>query len=47
MLSEINSAANALATWAFSRGYETDDMRMKAMLDHVSGNGKENFESLM
>ena len=46
-ISEIFNAANALATWAFSRGYTTEDKKMKVQLDHVRGMGKDTFHQLM
>ena len=44
---EISSAANALATWAVSRGYETEDTTTKVILDNVFGMGKDTFETIM
>jgi hypothetical protein len=44
---EINSAANALTTWAFGNGYDTDDVRMKVILDHVVGMGKDTFTKII
>ena len=44
---EIFSAANALATWAFGRGWTTDDSGMKVQLDHVSGMGKDTFDQVI
>lgn len=44
---EIFSAANALATWAVSRGYKTKDNRTKVILDHVKGMGKDSFTQIM
>jgi hypothetical protein len=44
---EIFSAANALATWAVSRGYSTQDGNLKVELEHVSGMGKDTFEQIM
>lgn len=44
---EIFSAANALATWAFGMGYETKDTNLIQELEHVTGNGKDTFESIM
>ena len=38
---EIYSAANALATWAFGKGWTTEDKNMKVQLDHVRGMGKD------
>lgn len=44
---EIFSAANALATWALSRGWNTDDTSLKMELEHVTGMGKDTFASIM
>lgn len=44
---EIFSAANALATWAVSRGWEADSPDMKTELDHVKGMGKDSFTQIM
>ncbi len=44
---EIFSAANALATWTVSRGWETDDVTLKVELDHVKGMGKDTFTQIM
>ncbi|KKM18910.1 hypothetical protein LCGC14_1660920, partial [marine sediment metagenome] len=44
---EIFSAVNALATWAVGRGWTTEDKRMQAQLDHVSGIGNDNFDKVM
>jgi len=44
---EIYSAANALATWAFGNGWETDDAQMKVILEHVVGMGKDTFTKIM
>lgn len=44
---EIFNAANALATWAVSRGWKTEDFGMKAQLDHVQGMGKDSFTKIM
>ena len=43
---EIFSAANALATWAFGRGYTTQNTLLKIELEHVTGMGKDTFESI-
>ena len=44
---QVSSPANALASWTVSRGWKTTDPVMKAQLDHVSGMGKDTFETLM
>ena len=46
-ISEIFNAANALATWAVSRGWKTSDPELKAQLDHVKGMGKDSFTKIM
>ena len=44
---EIYSAANALATWAISRGWKAKDAYTKIQLDHVKGMGKDTFTQIM
>ena len=44
---EIFSAVNALATWAVGRGWTTEDKRMQAQLEHVSGMGSDHFDKVM
>jgi hypothetical protein len=44
---EIFSAANALATWAVSKGWNTDDMNLRIELEHVTGMGKDTFAQIM
>lgn len=44
---QVSSPINSLATWAVSRGYKAEDPTMKAQLDHVTGMGKDTFETLM
>jgi len=44
---EIFNAANALATWAVGRGWETKDTIMQVQLDHVRGAGKDTFDKIM
>lgn len=44
---EIHSAANALATWAVGKGWETDDILLKEILRHITGTGKDTFEQIM
>lgn len=43
----VFSAANNLATWAFSKGYETEDEQTREELEHLSGRGNDNFLTLM
>ncbi len=44
---EIFNAANALATWAFGKGWKTEDTLMKVQLDHIRGAGKNTFDKMM
>jgi len=44
---QVSSPINSLATWAVSRGYVAKDPLMKAQLDHVTGMGKDTFETIM
>ena len=44
---EIYSAVNALATWAFSRGWTTSNQILEQELKNVVGMGKDTFESIM
>ena len=44
---QVASPINSICTWSFSRGWTTDNFTMKAQLDHISGNGKENFDSII
>lgn len=44
---QVSSPINSLCTWSFSRGYTVDDSTMKAQLDHITGNGKENFDTII
>ncbi len=44
---QVSSPINSLATWAVSRGWEAEDPTMKVQLDHVTGMGKDTFETLM
>ena len=37
---EIFSAANALATWGFSKGWSTEDSILEEELKHITGMGK-------
>lgn len=43
---EIYSAVNALATWAFGKGWETD-IETKAEFEHISGRGNDTFSTIM
>lgn len=44
---EIFSAANALSTWAISRGYKTFDRKTEAQLQRIFGMGKDTFSQIM
>jgi len=44
---EIFNAANALATWAFSRGYTTENQELKVQLDYIKGVGNSNFNKII
>ena len=44
---QVSSPINALSTWSTSRGWTTDDPRLKAELEHVTGQGKDTFETVM
>ena len=44
---EIFSAANAMATWAFGAGWSCEDARMKVILEHVKGMGKDTFSKII
>ena len=44
---QVSSPINSLATWGFSRGWTTDDPRLKAELEHITGQGKDSWETLM
>ena len=44
---QVSSPINSLATWTVSRGWTTDDPQLKAELEHVTGQGKDTFESIM
>ena len=44
---QISSQINSLATWSFGRGWTTEDKRMQAQLEHISGDGKDNFPNMM
>ena len=44
---QVSSPINALATWAVGRGWTTEDKKMQAQLEHVSGDGKDTFDQIM
>ena len=44
---QVSSPINSLGTWSVSRGWSTEDPQLKAELDHVTGMGKDTFETVM
>ena len=44
---QVSSQINSLATWSVSRGWTTEDKKMQAQLEHVSGDGKDTFDQIM
>ena len=45
---EIHSAANALATWAFTRGWDViDDIELRVQLEAIQGAGDDSFQTIM
>lgn len=44
---QVSSPINSLATWSVSRGWETEDRILEQELKHVTGMGKDTFETIM
>ena len=44
---QVSSPINSLATWSVGRGWETEDTTTKAELDHVTGLGKDSFDTII
>ena len=44
---QVSSPINSLSTWTVSRGWTTDNPQLKAELEHVTGQGKDTFETIM
>ena len=44
---QVSSSINALATWAFGRGWTTSDELLKQELRHVTGDGKDSFDQII
>jgi len=44
---QVSSPINSLATWSVSRGWTTEDTILEQELKHVSGMGKDTFETVM
>lgn len=44
---QISSQINSLATWSVGKGWTTEDKKMQAQLEHVSGDGKDTFDQII
>lgn len=44
---QVASPLNAISTWAFGQGYTTETPRTEVILKHITGNGKETFNSII
>jgi len=44
---QVSSQINSLATWSFGRGWTTEDKKMQAQLEHISGDGKDTFGQII
>ena len=44
---QVSSPINSLATWSVSRGWKAKATLMKVQLNHVTGNGKDTFDTVM
>ena len=44
---QIASRINSLCTWSFGQGYSVKNARNKVILEHITGNGKENFGQII
>ena len=44
---QVASPPNSLSTWAFGRGWEAENPNVKAELDHITGQGKDTFDTVM
>ncbi len=44
---QVASPLNAICTWAFGQGYTTESSRTKVILEHITGNGKETFNTII
>ena len=44
---EVKTAIDMRAIWTIGKGYEAEDSETKVILDHVSGWGKETFDSIL
>ena len=44
---QVSSPINSLATWSVSRGWTCDDSIQKQELEHITGMGKDTFDTIM
>ena len=44
---QVSSPINSLTTWSVSRGWKAESTITKVELDHVTGNGKDTFDTVM
>ena len=44
---QVSSPINSLTTWTVSRGWTTEDPQLQAELEHVTGMGKDTFETVL
>ncbi len=44
---QVSSPINSLTTWSVSRGWTTEDPQQQAELEHVTGMGKDTFETVL
>ncbi len=44
---QVSSPINSLCTWSVSRGYTVEDEILKQELEHITGMGKDSFETIM
>jgi len=44
---QVSSPINSLATWSVGRGWKADDPTLKVQLEHVTGMGKDTFDTVM
>ncbi len=44
---QVSSPINSLTTWTVSRGWTTEDPHLQEVLEHVTGMGKDTFETVL
>jgi len=44
---QVSSPINSLATWSVGRGWECEDNQQKVTLEHVTGMGKDTFDTVI